>query len=83
MISFGLTDAPAIFQAVVINVLHPIIGKFALVYLDDILIFSKNIAEHAERLCAVLQLLREHKLYESCLSAPMLSLSWYSGPHSW
>ena len=63
VLSFGLTNAPATFQAVMNDVLRPVIGKFALVYLDDILIFSKNIAEHAEHLRAVLQLLREHELY--------------------
>ena len=63
VLSFGLTNAPATFQAVMNDVLRPVIGKFALVYLDDILIFSKTIGEHAEHLRAVLQLLREHELH--------------------
>ena len=63
VLSFGLINAPATFQAVMNDILRPVIRKFALVYLDDILVFSKNIAEHAEHLRTVLQLLRDHQFY--------------------
>ena len=55
MLSFGLANAPATFQTVMNNVLRPVLGRFALVYLDDILIFSQNMAEHLEHLRTVLQ----------------------------
>jgi RNase H-like domain found in reverse transcriptase/Reverse transcriptase (RNA-dependent DNA polymerase) len=45
------------------DVLKPLIGKCVLVYMDDILIYSKIETEHEEHLRAVLRLLREHKLY--------------------
>jgi hypothetical protein len=63
VLPFGLTNAPATFQAVMNDVLKPLIGKCVLVYMDDILVYSKNEHEHAEHLRQVLQLLREHHLY--------------------
>ena len=63
VLSFGLTSAPATFQAVMNDIFRPYIGKFGLVYLNDILVFSKSPEEHAEHLRLVLQHLREHELY--------------------
>ncbi len=63
VLSFGLTNAPATFQTVMNNVLRPVLGKFVLVYLDDILIFSQNMDEHLQHLRTVLQLLRDNHLY--------------------
>ena len=62
VLSFGLTNAPATFQAVMNDIFGPYLGKFVLVYLDDILVFSRSPEEHAEHLRLVLQLLREHSL---------------------
>lgn len=45
------------------NVLRPYLDKFVIVFIDEILIHSKNEEEHAEHLAAVLRLLREHQLY--------------------
>ena len=61
VLSFGLTNAT--FQAVMNDIFRPYIGKFVLVYLEDILVFSKTPAEHAEHLHLVLQRLREHELF--------------------
>lgn len=63
VLCFGLTNAPSTFQAVMNRLLEPFIGKFALVYMDDVLIYSKSSADHAEHVSLVLQKLREHRLF--------------------
>ena len=63
VLCFGLTNAPGTFQNIMNDVLRPYLDKFVLVYLDDIVIFSKNREEHMIHLELVLQLLRKHKLY--------------------
>lgn len=60
---FGLTNAPAIFQNSMNTIFQKQIGKFVLVYLDDVLVFSKTPGEHLEHLRIVFQTLREAKLY--------------------
>ena len=63
VLCFGLTNAPGTFQNIMNDVLKDVIGKFVIVYLDDIVVFSKNQADHYKHLQFVLQLLREHELY--------------------
>lgn len=63
VLCFGLSNAPATFQRVMNEIFQPYIGKFVLVYLDDILIMSRTPEEHEHHLRLVLQKLREHKLY--------------------
>jgi hypothetical protein len=63
VVPFGLTNAPATFMCLMKNVLSKFVDKFVLVFLDDILIYSKNREEHEEHLSLVLQVLREHQLY--------------------
>jgi hypothetical protein len=63
VMSFGLTNAPAYFMYLMNKVFMEYLDKFVVVFIDDILIFSKNKEKHAEHLRLVLQKLREHKLY--------------------
>ena len=60
---FGLTNAPAAFMDLMNRVFKPYLDKFIVVFIDDILIYSKDREEHANHLRMVLQTLREHQLY--------------------
>ena len=57
---FGLTNAPAIFMCLMNNVMHNYLNKFVVVFIDEILIYSKTEEEHKDHLKIVLQELREH-----------------------
>jgi len=59
----GLTNAPSTFQSLMHRLFQPYIGKFVVIYLDDILIYSKTPEEHLEHLEKVFQVLRQEKLY--------------------
>jgi hypothetical protein len=61
--SFGLTNAPAHFMYLMNSVFMPKLNKFVVVFIDDILIYSKSKEEHAYHLRIVLTWLREHQLY--------------------
>ncbi|GKC12085.1 putative reverse transcriptase domain-containing protein [Tanacetum coccineum] len=60
---FGLTNAPAVFMDLMNRVCKPFFDKFVIVFIDDILIYSKNKKEYEEHLQAVLELLKKEKLY--------------------
>nr|GEU55936.1 hypothetical protein [Tanacetum cinerariifolium] len=60
---FGLTNTPAVFIDLMNWVCKPYLDKFVIVFIDDILIYSKNEKEHKEHLKAILELLKKEKLY--------------------
>ena len=60
---FGLTNAPAAFMDLMNRVFRPYLDISLVVFIDDILIYSKDRDEHADHLRMVLQTLREHQLY--------------------
>ena len=61
--SIGITNAPATFSHLMNYIFMEYLDKFVVVYMDDILVYSKNKEEHAEHLCLVLEKLREHQIY--------------------
>ncbi|KAJ9509747.1 hypothetical protein QJQ45_011393 [Haematococcus lacustris] len=63
VLCFGLTNAPATFQRVMNEAFAEVINDYALVYLDDILVMSKDSEEHLVHLRRVFDLLRKNKLY--------------------
>src|SRR3954468_13629917 len=63
VMSFGLTNAPTYFMSMMNKVFMELLDKFVLVFIDDILIYSKNEEEHEGHLRLVLEKLREHQLY--------------------
>ncbi|GAU42639.1 hypothetical protein TSUD_398440 [Trifolium subterraneum] len=60
---FGLTNAPAVFMDYMNRIFQPYLDKFVVIFIDDILIYSKDPQEHAEHLRIVLNILREKQLY--------------------
>jgi hypothetical protein len=60
---FGLTNAPAHFMYLINSVFMPKLDKFVVVFIDNILIYSKSEEEHAHHLWVILQRLRDHQLY--------------------
>lgn len=60
---FGLTNAPAVFQNLVNDILRDMLNRFVFVFLDDILIFSKNQSEHVHHVQSVLRRLLKNSLY--------------------
>nr|GEY64845.1 reverse transcriptase domain-containing protein [Tanacetum cinerariifolium] len=60
---FGLTNAPTVFMDLINRVYKPYLDKFVIVFIDDILIYSRDKEEHANHLRIILELLRKEKLY--------------------
>ena len=61
---FGLTNTPAAFMDLMHRVFQPYLNQFVVVFVDDILIYSQSEREHEDHLGIVLQLLRDHHLYD-------------------
>ena len=60
VVLFGLTNTSTTFMCLMNNVLCPYLNKFVIIFVNDVLVYSKNEEEHAENLEVVLRLLREH-----------------------
>ncbi|GJT84962.1 putative reverse transcriptase domain-containing protein [Tanacetum coccineum] len=61
---FGLTNTPAVFMDLMNRVCKPYLDKFVIVFIDDILIYSKSKQEHEEHLKLILELLKKEQLYD-------------------
>nr|GEU29622.1 reverse transcriptase domain-containing protein [Tanacetum cinerariifolium] len=60
---FGLTNAPVVFMDLINQVCKPYLDKFVIVFIDDILIYSKDEKDHKEHLKAIMELLKKEELY--------------------
>jgi hypothetical protein len=60
---FGLTNAPAVFLDLMNRVCKPYLEKFVIIFIEDILIYSRSQEEHAKHLKLILELLKNEKLY--------------------
>ena len=63
VMSFGLTNAPAVFMDLMNRVFKSFLDHFVIIFIDDILVYSKSKKEHEQHLRLALQTLKEHKLY--------------------
>lgn len=63
VMSFGLTNAPAYFMEAMNSMLHRYLDDFVVVFIDDILVYSKSEEDHARHLRIVLETLRQHRFY--------------------
>ena len=60
---FGLTNAPAMLMDLMNRVFRPYLDQYAVVFIDDILVYSSSYLEHEQHLRIVLQTVRENQLY--------------------
>ena len=63
VLPFGLTNAPATFMHLMHQIFREHLDQFIVIFLDDILIYSKNLQDHSDHVRRTLQILREHRLY--------------------
>ena len=76
VMSFGLTNAPAYFMYLMNSIFFEELDVFVVIFIDDILIFSKTEEEHAEHIRIVLQKLRDHRLYAKFSKCSFGSRKW-------
>ncbi|GKF50050.1 putative reverse transcriptase domain-containing protein [Tanacetum coccineum] len=69
---FALTNAPAVFMDLINRVCKPYLDKFVIVFINDILIYSRNEKEHEEHLKTILELLKKEELYAKILKCEFL-----------
>ena len=62
--SFGLTNTPVVFMSLMNGIFKPYLDLFVIVFIDDILVYSKSKKEHEEHLRILLEMLREKKIYD-------------------
>ena len=75
---FQLTNTSSTFMRLMNEVLKEFLGKFFIVYLDDILIFGKTLGDHMMHICKVFEKLREEKLLINLKSIVLGRRSWYT-----
>nr|KYP52571.1 Transposon Ty3-I Gag-Pol polyprotein [Cajanus cajan] len=63
VMSFGVTNAPAVFMDYMNRIFRPFLDKFVVVFIDDILIYSRTREEHGEHLRSVLEILKAKQLW--------------------
>jgi len=63
VVLFGLINAPSTFMCLIKIVFFPYMDKLVIVFVDDILVYTRNKEDHAKHLATILRLLGEHKLY--------------------
>jgi len=64
---FGVTNAPGVFMEYMNRIFHPYLDQFVVVFIDDILVYSKLEEEHVEHLRIVLRVLKETRLFAKFL----------------
>ncbi|GJX84895.1 putative reverse transcriptase domain-containing protein [Tanacetum coccineum] len=82
VMSFGLTNAPAVFMDMMNQVCKPYLDKFVIVFIDDILVYSKDEEEHGKHLKIILELLKKERLF-SLISKPLTKLTQKDKKYEW
>ncbi|GKA88286.1 putative reverse transcriptase domain-containing protein [Tanacetum coccineum] len=83
---FGLTNAPAVFMDLMNRVCKPYLDKFVIVFIDDILVYSKDEEEHGKHLKIILELLKKERLFIegfSLISKPLTKLTQKDKKYEW
>ncbi|RDX89035.1 hypothetical protein CR513_29289, partial [Mucuna pruriens] len=73
VMSFGVTNAPSVFMGYMNKIFNPYLNSFIVVFIDDILVYSKTREEHAKHLRVVLQVLKDKQLYAKMLKCDFLA----------
>lgn len=75
---FGLTNAPSTFMRLMNHILRGFLGKFVVMYFDDILVYNKTLDDHLTHLRCVFDTLRNEKLYASLKMHILYGASYFS-----